>query len=96
MKKKNVFDKFLDFYEDKSNEVKEYEQIYVKPSKVKSGIMFSITFILLILIVRYLFGFNLIFFLMFFIDLLICAYYGYNLFSKKGIALRKTVVKKEK
>ena len=91
MKENKTIEKFLDYYRDKSNEEYVYEKVYEKPNKVKFAIKFAICLFLLFLIIRFLLSPTLIFALVLIVDLLACAYYGYNLFSKKGFLIGKTV-----
>ncbi|MBR6133317.1 MAG: hypothetical protein IKQ29_01215 [Bacilli bacterium] len=91
MKENKTIEKFLDYYRDKNNEEYVYEKVYEKPNKVKFAIKFAICLFLLFLIIRFLLSPTLIFALVLIVDLLACAYYGYNLFSKKGFLIGKTV-----
>lgn len=87
--KKNIVDKFLDSVGQPSNT--EYVKTYVKPSRAKCLLYFSFSLLLLVIIVLGFMSLSVPFFLLLIFDLLICVYYGYNLFSKKGLAIRKFV-----
>jgi len=91
MKKNNSIDKFLAYYKDISDEEYVYQKVYNRPSKFKCILMFIITLFLLFLIIRFLLSPTITFVFILIIDLLVCAYYGYNLFSKKGFVIGKTV-----
>jgi len=96
MKKKNKIDDFLDFYKRVSDDKIEYTRIYERPSKVKCLLYFIFTLLLLLIAIRYLLGAPIVFIIFVIIDLLVCLYYGYNLFSKKGFIMGRTIkVKKE-
>ncbi len=91
MKENRTIEKFLDYYRDKSNEEYVYQKVYEKPSKIKLVIKFAMCLFLMFLILRFLLSPTIMFALIFVVDLLACLYYGYNLFSKKGFLIGKTV-----
>ncbi len=87
---KNIVDKFLDGYEYANSERKCYKRVYQKPSKIKAIIGFIFSLIFFIILIR-LFVFKILYFIILIGDIVVCSYYGINLFTKKGIGLPKTV-----
>ena len=85
---KNVVDKFLETYEDIGNNTTRKVRVYKRPSQVKCIIYFVLSvLIFLTIIIKIGFYLNLPFILFLLADIAVGAFYGYNLFSKKGIGL---------
>ena len=93
MKKNNSIEKFLSYYREKSSEEENYvyRRVYIRPSKLKCIFLFGFSLLLLFLIIRYLISPTIMFGVILIVDLLVCVYYGYNLFSKNGFVIGKTV-----
>lgn len=89
-KEKNILDKFLDGYESYSNNNVRYKKIYVKPKKSKCIVGFGFSCILLVILL-FMFVFDLLYFVIFIGVLLNALYYGINLFTEKGIGMPKRV-----
>ena len=85
-KKKNVFDTFLEKYDEYSSRKHVELEEYYRPSKAKCifGFVFCLIFFLIIL---RLFTFSIVYFVIFFGVLICLLYYGINLFTKKGFVL---------
>ena len=86
-KDKNIVDKFLDGYEQYTNNQPKKVRVYKKPSRFVCIRNFVIG--VAILIVLLILGFNLsIQYILFFMgDLIVILFYGINLFTKDGIKL---------
>ena len=96
MKKNNLIDRFLNFYKESSKDDVEYIKVYKRPNKIKCAFMFAFTLFIIVILFRFFLTPNIMFALIFIVDLTVCIYYGYNLFSKNGYAIGRTVaVKKE-
>lgn len=91
---KNIFDKFLGYYDNLNNRNKIYQRVYKKPSKVKCIIGFIFSILFLIFLIR-LFAFSFLYFFLLLADLLILAFYSLNLFTKKGLPLPTTIPVKQ-
>ena len=87
-KKKNVFDTFLEKYDEYSSRKHVELEEYYRPSKAKCifGFVFCLIFFLIIL---RLFTFSIVYFVIFFGVLICLLYYGINLFTKKGFVFKK-------
>lgn len=92
--KKNIIDKFLETYEYGNNNQNVYKRIYQRPTKFKSIVGFIFCLIILIVLII-LFVPKVIYFVLVLGDLIILAFYGINVFTKKGIGLPKTVLVKQ-
>lgn len=86
--KKNVFDTFLEKYDEYSSRKHVDFEEYYRPSKFKCifGFVFCLIFFLIIL---RLFTFSIVYFVIFFGVLICLLYYGINLFTKKGFVIKK-------
>lgn len=85
---KNVFDTFLEKYDEYSSRKHVDFEEYYRPSKTKSifGFVFCLIFFLIIL---RLFTFSIVYFVIFFGVLICLLYYGVNLFTKNGFVIKK-------
>lgn len=94
--KKNKMPGFIKKILENSKPPKEYERVYYKPQKWKSliGFVFSLIFLGALLFV-FSFNVNIYFIILFIGVVVVCAYYGINLFTKSGFLLPKFVLKKE-
>lgn len=92
MKNGNLFDKFLDRYDaiNQRNARIEYRRIIKKPKKFESVLGFVVSLVVLIVLIRY-FSPTGMYFVILIGDLLFLAYYGVNLFTKKGFGLPATI-----
>lgn len=78
------FEKIMELLKKDDGTVTVLKKMY-KPSRLKCIIGFSLSIVGLILIfLLFGFQFNIFYFLILLIDLLFIAYYGINLFTKKG------------
>lgn len=86
--KKNLFDTFLEKYDEYSCKKKVDIETYYRPSKGQCifGFGFSLLFFLIFIRV---FTFSIIFFVILIGDLLCLLYFGVNLFTKKGLVIRR-------
>ena len=86
--KKNVFDTFLEKYDEYSSKKHVELEEYYRPSKAKCIFWFVFCLIFFLIILR-LFTFSIVYFVIFFGVLICLLYYGINLFTKKGFVLKK-------
>ena len=88
----NLFDKFIERYDNINdrNQRTEYRRITKKPSKFESVVGFIFTLVILVILIRF-FSPTKMYFVIFIGNLVIMAYYGVNLFTKKGFGLPATV-----
>lgn len=86
--KKNVLDSFLDKYEEINSTKKVDVETYYRPSKAKSIFGFIFCLIFMIILIR-IFTFNIVFFVIFFGDLMCLIYFGLNLFTKNGFVIKQ-------
>lgn len=92
---KDKIESFLKKVEDKGNEKEQYIRVYKNPSKLGAIIGFIWSLLVLIVCI-FLLLHSFLGIIITIIDLIIVVYYGSNVFSKKGIALYKTVKVDEK
>ena len=85
---KNVFDNFLEKYDEYSSKKKVNVETYYRPSKVKCIFGFIFCLIFMLILIR-IFAFNMVFLFIFVGDLLCLVYFGLNLFTKKGFAIKQ-------
>ena len=87
MKEKNIFDSFLDKYDEYSSKKKVKIETYYKPSKLKCifGFVFCLIFFLILLRI---FKFSVVYLVIFIGDLLCLGYFSLNLFTKKGFSIK--------
>lgn len=85
--KKNILDNFLEKYEQMSSKKKVNVETYYRPSKAKCIFGFIFCLIFLIILIR-IFTFNIVFFVIFFGDLICLTYFSLNLFTKKGFVVK--------
>lgn len=88
----NLFDKFLDRYDayNERNRRIEYRRIIKKPPMFECVLGFGFSFLILVVLIIY-FSPTKMYFVILIGDLLFLAYYGVNLFTKKGFGLPATV-----
>lgn len=86
--KKNLFDKFLDTYDNLSSKKKVNVETYYRPSKAKCifGFIFCLIFLLILLRI---FHFSIIYLVIFIGDLICLLYFGLNLFTEKGFVVKQ-------
>ena len=86
--KKNVFDTFLEKYDEYSSKKRVDIETYYRPSKGKCIFGFGFCLILFLILVRF-FHLSIVYFVIL-IGVLVCLmYYGLNLFTKKGFIIKK-------
>ncbi len=86
--KKNIVDSFLDKYEEMSSKKKVNIETYYRPSKAKCIFGFIFCLIFMFILIR-IFAFNIVFFVIFFGDLVCLIYFGLNLFTEKGFVIKQ-------
>ena len=85
---KNVFDKFLDKYEEVTNNTPTKVRVYQRPSKIKCILNFILSIAIFLGLIFFVgIYLNIFYFLILLLDILFGAFYGYNLFSEKGIGV---------
>ena len=89
MKKIEIFDKFLNYYESKNVDNVENVVYSYRPSMKKCIINFIISLVVLIVLVIFFSNMGRIFWMIFVVDILVLTYYGINLFTKDGLRIRK-------
>ena len=86
--KKNLFDTFLEKYDEYSSKKNVDIETYYRPSKGKSIFGFIFCLIMLIILIGF-FHLSIVYFVIL-IGVLIClTYYGLNAFTKKGLVVKK-------
>lgn len=85
---KNIFDSFLDKYEEMNSKKKVNVETYYRPSKAKSIFGFIFSLIFMFILIR-IFVLNIIFLFIFIGDLLCLLYFGLNLFTKNGFVVKQ-------
>lgn len=85
---KNVFDTFLEKYDEYASKRSVEIEEYYRPSKLKCifGFGFSLVFFIIML---GLFNFSIIYFVILIGTILCLLYYGLNLFTEKGFVVKK-------
>lgn len=86
--KKNLFDTFLEKYDEYSSKRRVDIETYYRPSKGKSIAGFIFTLILFFILIRF-FQFSIVYFVILIGVLLYLVYYALNLFTKKGFVIKK-------
>lgn len=86
--KKNVFDTFLEKYDEYSSRKKVDIETYYRPEKGKCifGFVFCLLFFFILIRV---FTFSIVYFVILIGDFICLLYFGINLFTKKGIVIRR-------
>ena len=86
--KKNLFDTFLEKYDEYSSKKNVDIETYYRPSKGKSIFGFIFCLIMFIILIRF-FHVSIVYFVILIGVLIILIYYALNLFTKKGFIIKK-------
>ena len=84
-------DGFLDGIAEESNRKKEYVRVYERPSKVKSVLGFIAALVFLVILIG-LFTFNVMYFVLLIVNILVLVYFGVNAFTVNGFSIGKTYI----
>lgn len=87
-KKNNLLDNFLEKYEQIGSVKKVNVETYYRPSKPKCIFGFIFCLIFFLILIR-IFTFSIVYFVIFFGDLIILTYFGLNLFTKRGFVIKQ-------
>ena len=85
---KNIFDKFLDKYDDLNSKKKVNVETYYRPSKGKCIFGFIFCLIFLLILIR-IFTFSIVYMFIFVGDIVCLLYFGLNLFTKRGFIVKQ-------